>query len=93
MEDTPKDFLTESSMRLMEREIYRDVYTSQVYSALMRTFKTEIIRYWEVTDVIFNGVKTIIKWEKRLEPLTDAELFEKYGRETALPETLDNNNT
>ena len=42
--------------------------------------KTEIIREWTIVDLVFNGDKALVKWEKRYQPLTDEELKDNYGR-------------
>lgn len=52
-----------------------------VFIGMMETrYKTEIIREWEIIDLAFDGDKALVKWKKRLQPLTDEELKDKYGR-------------
>lgn len=53
---------------------------SLVIRMLETRYKTEIIREWAITDLVLNGDTALVEWKKRVVPLTDEELKNKYGR-------------
>jgi hypothetical protein len=60
---------------------WNESYKSVVIKSIELTYKSEVIREWCISDILMNGDKFLIKWEKRIIPLTDEQLKEKYGRE------------
>lgn len=57
-------------------EIYRTTLIKQ--TELM--YKTEVIREWTITDILLNGDKVLLKWNKRTFALSEEELKKQYGR-------------
>lgn len=60
---------------------YEEESLDWIKQSVMRRCKTEMIKYNFVEDVIIQGNKAIIKWKKRLLPLTKEEIKEKFGRD------------
>lgn len=51
-----------------------------VWFSYMETFyKKSIVREWRIADVVPNGDKFLVKWEKRIQPLTEMDLQKKYS--------------
>lgn len=59
---------------------WEETYKKSAIQMLENGYKTEVIREWEISDLVTNGDKILIKWTKRYRPLTDEQLKEKYGR-------------
>ncbi len=57
-------------------EIYRTTLIKQ--TELM--YKTEVLREWTITDIVLNGDKVLLKWNKRTFALSEEELKKQYGR-------------
>lgn len=62
------------------RGFWDEKYKSTILLSIEDTYNTEVIREWGISDLIINGDKALVKWYKRLIPLTDEQLKEKYGR-------------
>ena len=45
-----------------------------VIEMMEKSYKTDIIREWAIVDLVIDGDKALVKWKKRIEPLTDEEL-------------------
>ena len=66
----------------ISNEFWQETYESTIKHALLSMYKPEIIKEWYITDlVIRDGKDPLIKWEKRMFPLTDEQLKEKFGVE------------
>lgn len=59
---------------------WKEDYKSMLIRTVEMSYVREIIKEWSITDIIINGSKVLIKWDKRLMPLTDDMLKEKYGK-------------
>ena len=59
---------------------WSEEHKSVVIMMVEMKYKTEIIREWTISDLIVNRDKVLVKWEKRLLPLTKEELKQRYGR-------------
>lgn len=57
-----------------------EVHRCSVIKSLELYYRTEIIREYFIQDMLPNGDKFLIKWQKRFEPLTEEELKDDYGR-------------
>lgn len=55
-------------------------YKKAVTHMIENGYKTEVIKDWCISDLVINGDKVLIKWNKRYRPLTEEEVKEKYGR-------------
>ena len=60
---------------------WSEQYRSTVIIGMESMYKTDVIREWHISDLVPNGDKFLIKWNKRYTPLTDQQLKEKYGRD------------
>ncbi len=61
-------------------EFWSEGYRSIFIISLERGYNPEIIQHWGISDFAINGDKVLLKWYKRLEPLSKEELKEKYGK-------------
>ena len=55
-------------------------YRSTLIKQTELIFKTEVIKEWTITDIVMNGDKVLLKWNKRMFALSKEELKEQYGR-------------
>ena len=70
-----------SQNELMELSgFWKEDYKSCVITQVESNYKTEHIRVWGISDIIFSGDKALIKWYKRYRPLTKEELKKQYGK-------------
>ena len=63
----------------IEREFWDENYKNTILSQLESTYKKEIIRDYGICEIVNHGDKYLLKWYKRLMPLSDEELKSKYG--------------
>jgi hypothetical protein len=70
----------ESNKSIMELGFWSEEYLSMLKLGIEIQYKTEVIREWYVADIVINGDKVLVKWKKRLHPLSDEQLNEKYNR-------------
>ena len=49
-------------------------------AVLEMQYKTEIIKEYYIADFVDKGGKILVKWQKRLQPLNDVQMKDKYGR-------------
>ena len=66
---------------LVKSEAYFDVYKSQVICAIERNYHKEIIKFWQITDILPKGDKYLLCWKKRMFPLDDEGLEKIFGKE------------
>jgi hypothetical protein len=45
---------------------------------LERVYKDEVLRNWFISDLVVNGDKFLLKWDKRFFTLSDDEIKSKY---------------
>ena len=74
------DFLKSHQDSMTHSGIFDEHDKDFILRCITLRFNTEIIKNWYASDLIANGDKFIVKWTKRLFPLTKKELKEKYGR-------------
>lgn len=72
--------------------VWAEEYKTVLMATLLNRYKTEIIRTHDISDVVMNGDKVLIKWYRRMYPLTDEELLEKWGRDVAQEKLNEKNN-
>lgn len=80
MEKEKVDFLENHKNGLEHIGFWNEFFRDTVIKAIEDLHKTEIIKDFKIVDFIPNGDKVLIKWVKRFQPLSDAELSEYYGR-------------
>lgn len=78
--DKEKSFLEIQQDTMETLGFWSEIYKSTLMKNTELMYKTEIIREWGITDIVLNDNKFLIKWDKRVFPLTDEYLKEKYGR-------------
>ena len=74
------DFL-ELHTASMHRGFWAEEYRSLVIKAIESRYKTDIIREYGISDFVSNGDKVLVKWVKRIIPLSDQQLKDDYGRD------------
>lgn len=74
------EFLESHKEAMESLGFWTEEFKSTVILMVENKYKTKVIREWEIVDLTFNGDKALIKWKKRLQPLTDEEIGSKYGR-------------
>lgn len=74
------DFLEIHQKSMETLGFWDEAYKKVVIGMIENGYKTEVIKDWCISDLVINGDKILIKWNKRYRPLTEEELKEKYGR-------------
>ena len=74
------DFLEIHQKSMETLGFWNEAYKKVVIGMIENGYKTEVIKDWCISDLVINGDKVLIKWNKRYRPLTEEELKEKYGR-------------
>lgn len=74
------DFLEIHQKSMETLGFWNEAYKKVVIGMIENGYKTEVIKDWCISDLVINGDKVLIKWNKRYKPLTEEELKEKYGR-------------
>lgn len=74
------DFLEIHQKSMETLGFWGEAYKKVVIGMIENGYKTEVIKDWCISDLVINGDKVLIKWNKRYRPLTEEELKEKYGR-------------
>lgn len=75
------DFLELHKKHLEHIGFWEEGYKATLLKSAEQNYKTEIIRDYEIVDIIFKeDKKFLMKWVKRFKPLTKEELKEQYGR-------------
>lgn len=70
------DFLKTQQQGMEVLGFWSENYRNTIINGVMRMYKKEIIKEWVITDIVFNGDKVLVKWQKRIIPLSDEELSE-----------------
>ncbi|MFW5847526.1 MAG: hypothetical protein ACOCVF_01220 [bacterium] len=71
------DFLKIKQNSMETLGFWTEEFKSVIIHMVERNYTIRIIQTWYIEDLIFNEEKILIKWKKRLEPLTKKELKEK----------------
>ena len=72
-------FLDLKKMSLESMGIWDETYKSMLILLVERGYQSYIVREWQITDIILKDDKVLLKWEKRLFPLTEEEIKTKYA--------------
>ncbi len=59
---------------------WSELFSATVKKSIEKSYNTEVIREWCVESIVPYSNKFLIKWGKRVRPLTNEELEEDYGR-------------
>jgi hypothetical protein len=63
----------------MDYGFWSDENKTLVMFAIERLYKRDVVREWGITDIVMKDDKVIVRWSKRIKPLTEEELANKYG--------------
>lgn len=69
-----EDFLKIHQQGMEVLGFWTEEYRATVLNDIMRKYKKEIIREWVAIDFVPNADKVLVKWQKRMMPLSDKEL-------------------
>lgn len=75
-----KTFLEIQQDKMEVLGFWDETYRSVLINNIELMYKPEIIKEWSISDVVINGDKVLLKWNKRMIPLTEEELNRKYGK-------------
>jgi len=62
------EFLEVNRQMLNQFEFWSEEYRSSIIAFLETRYRSEIIKKWQISDVVINGDKFLIKWSKRIIP-------------------------
>lgn len=77
MKDDP---FFEIHRKSLEDGFWTENYKKSIISLLENNYRREILINWFVSDIVINGDKVLLKWDKRIFPLTDEELKSQYNQ-------------
>jgi hypothetical protein len=80
MADSKTDFLSVHQQAMGVLGFWTEEYRESILKVIELRYSTDVIREWTIIDFVTNGDKVLVKWAKRLFPLTDDDLKEKYNR-------------
>ncbi len=66
--DFVSDFLEVHRQTPEQTNFWTEEFRSSVTAFLETWYKPEIIKQWQISDVVINGDKFLIKWSKRILP-------------------------
>lgn len=64
--DIVKDFLEIHRQIPEQTNFWTEEYRNSIIAHLETRYKPEIIKQWQISDVVINGDKFLIKWSKRI---------------------------
>lgn len=61
--------------------IYEEQFSSTIYKVLESNYKPSIVRNWGIIAILPapDKDKHLVKWKKRIFPLSDEQMKERYG--------------
>jgi hypothetical protein len=62
------NFLSAHGQATHQTSFWVEEYRVLVIRSIEAQFKPEIVKYWQISDVVVNGDKFLIKWSKRIIP-------------------------
>lgn len=74
-----KEFLVNQAERIEKVGFLEEAYTSSIKNKIMRGYRKGFIQQYYLDKIIPDGDRTILKWEKRMFPLTPEQLKEFYN--------------
>lgn len=74
------EFLKDHQKQEKINGFWQEESKSTLIFILELRYKTEIIKEWFIVDFALNGDRVLVKWRKRLFPLSCEELKDKYDR-------------
>lgn len=80
-ESPPNTFLQLHIKKAENIGFWEELYFSTLLKGVESMYQPEIIAQHYIADLVIHGEKVLIKWEKRLRPLTKNELKEIYGKD------------
>lgn len=80
MAEKIEDSFLEVHVGNMRHQFWCEEKREVLFSQIELRYHTDIIRHWAVVDIISNGDHFLIKWVRRIFPLSDEQLKEDYGR-------------
>lgn len=75
-----KDFIESTKKSLEILGFWTEEYKKSILSIIESNTSPEIIRDMYISDLVMNGDKVLIKWNKRLYPLNDDEMEKLFGK-------------
>lgn len=74
------DFLEINQKNMDLLGFWSESYKSTIILSVESAYKNSVIRDWFISNIVIDGDKVLIKWQRRTFPLTDEQIKEKYGR-------------
>lgn len=71
--------LTQSGMEVLG--FWTEGHKSTVMLQIERSYARDVVRVWSIGDIVIHGDKVLLKWYKRLFPLTEEEIDAMHGTE------------
>lgn len=74
-----QDFLESVQEGMGVLGFWNEASKSMLIASMERVYLPHIIREWCITDLVINGDRALLKWQKRLMPLTNEEMKDRYS--------------
>lgn len=72
------DFLEHTKSAMGDLGFWTDTGKGMLVRSLELNHVDDVIREWTIVDVIVTEHKVLLKWQRRIKPLTDQELKDQY---------------
>ncbi len=76
--EKPLDFLEHTKSGMEVLGFWTETYKSVLILQVERSYRRDVVRDWCVSDIVINGDKVLLRWDRRIFPLTEEELDKKY---------------
>lgn len=73
------DFLKSHQETSAVLGFWNEEYRSVIIKIIERGFKKDVIQYHQLSDVVIQGDKALLRWSRRVLPLTEDQLKNDYG--------------
>lgn len=75
-----KDFLEIHKDYIETQGFWEEERKSFLIKSIELRYKKEVVKKYQVVDVVFNGNEILIKWSKRISELSESEYNLVYAR-------------
>ena len=72
------DFLEHTKGGMTDLGFWTESGKGMLVRSLERNHVDDVLREWQIVDVVVTEHKVLLKWQKRIQPLTDKEIKDQY---------------
>ncbi len=72
------DILLQNHIAKSQIEFWDERDKQSLIQSFMATYRKEVVMTWLIVDIVINGDKILLKWKKRIIPLTEQDYKDKF---------------